>query len=126
VVRSVRFEPLDDQAIDSGICLEALLGDEQGQGEINYKLQLRAAILLGKTLSERLEIRESVRKLYSLRSKVVHGRKSKAKDKLSDMSCAHRGLEICTQAVRAIVQHGIPLNFATWELTNGSLDDENV
>jgi Apea-like HEPN len=101
------------------------LGDDE-PGEINYKLQLRAALLLGKRLSERREIRKSVRNLYSLRSKVVHGRKSKAKDKLSDISCAHRGLEICTRAVRAIVHRGVAPEFAIWELTSGPQDDENI
>jgi hypothetical protein len=60
-----------DQAIDSGICLEALLGDENSQ-ELTYKLQLRAALLLGTSLPERQEIRKAVRDLYALRSKVVH------------------------------------------------------
>ena len=48
-----------DQAIDSGICLEALLGDDSPQ-ELTYKLKLRAALLLGSTVTERREIREAV------------------------------------------------------------------
>ena len=107
-----------DQAIDSGICLEALLGDDSPQ-ELTYKLRLRAALLLGATLPERPEIRRAVHDLYDLRSKVVHGRARKPNDTLPDARCAARGLEICTQAVRAIVQHNARPDFATWELTGG-------
>lgn len=112
-----------DQAIDSGICLEALLGDDSPQ-ELTYKLRLRAALLLGKTLPERREIRQAVRDLYDLRSKVVHGRARQLKDVLPDTRCASRGLEICTQAVRAIVQRNARPDFPTWELAGGPRDDD--
>jgi hypothetical protein len=107
-----------DQAIDGGICLEALLGDEQGQ-EITFKLQLRAALLCGETLQRRVEIREAVKALYNLRSKVVHGRSRKNIDASSDRQSASRGLEICTQAVREIVNRGELPDFASLEITPG-------
>ena len=111
-----------DQAIDGGICLEALLGDDSPQ-ELTYKLRLRAALLLGTTLSERHEIRQAVGDLYALRSKVVHGRARRPEDTLPDTRCASRGLEICAQAARAIVQRNDRPNFATWELTGGPHDN---
>lgn len=114
-----------DQAIDSGICLEALLGDDNPQ-ELTYKLRLRAALLLGTTLAERQEIRKAVHDLYNLRSKVVHGRARRPEDRSADARCASRGLEICTQAVRAIVQRNARLDFAEWELTGGPRDNEGV
>lgn len=107
-----------DQAIDGGICLEALLGDE-GPGEINYKLRLRAALLLGKTLAERQEIKKKVGKLYDLRSKIVHGRERSPDKKLHDIGCASVGLEICAEVIRAIVLHGDLPNFNALELTSG-------
>jgi len=110
-----------DQAIDSGICLEALLGDESPQ-ELAYKLRLRAALLLGTTLDERKKIRQVVRDLYELRSKVVHGRARWPTDAVSDAQCAARGLEICTQALRAIVRRNEQPDFAAWELMGGPLD----
>jgi hypothetical protein len=103
-----------DQAVDGGICLEALLGDDSPQ-ELTYKLRLRAALLLGTTLPEREEIREAVRGFYNLRSKTVHGRGQT----LDAAQIASRGLEICTRAVRTIVHRNAPLDFATWELTGG-------
>jgi hypothetical protein len=87
-----------DKAIDAGICLEALLGDDSPQ-ELTYKLRLRAALLLGTTLDGRRKIRDDVRDLYDLRSSVVHGRVRRPKDTLLDGQHASRGLEICTQAV---------------------------
>jgi hypothetical protein len=114
-----------DQAIDSGICLEALLGDDNPQ-ELTYKLRLRAALLLGNTLAEREEIRQAVRDLYHLRSKVVHGRARGAEDTLPDQRCASRGLEICKQAVRAIVRRNARPDFAAWELTGGPRDNEGA
>jgi hypothetical protein len=113
-----------DQAIDGSICLEALLSDDSPQ-ELTYKLQLRAALLLGATLPERCEIRQAVNDLYKLRSKVVHGRVRKPKEAMLDAQRASRGLEICTQAVRAIVQRNAPPDFPTWELTGGPHDNES-
>jgi Apea-like HEPN len=111
-----------DQAIDGGICLEALLSNDNQ--ELTYKLQLRAALLLGTALPERQEIRKAVRDLYSLRSKVVHGRARQPEDTLPDAQIASRGLEICTRAVRAVVQLNAPPDFPTWELTGGLRDNE--
>jgi hypothetical protein len=113
-----------DQAIDSGICLESLLGDDSPQ-ELTYKLRLRAALLLGKSIEERQKIREDVGRLYDLRSKVVHGRVRVAKHASRDKQVASRGLEICTQAVRAIVQRNAAPDFPMWELTGGPCDPED-
>src|SRR5262249_22094734 len=113
-----------NQAIDGGICLEALLGDESPQ-ELTYKLRLRAALLLGRTVDERQTIREDVRRFYDLRSKVVHGRVRGAKDASRDGHIALRGLQICTQAVRAIVQRNALPDYGEWELTGGPSDPED-
>jgi hypothetical protein len=47
-----RRTSLGDKAIDGAICLESLLGDDASQ-ELSYRLKLRAALLLGKTVEER-------------------------------------------------------------------------
>jgi hypothetical protein len=63
-----------DGALDAGIALESiLLGDiDSPIGEINFRLQVRAARLLGATLVERREIQGKVRRLYALRSIAAH------------------------------------------------------
>lgn len=107
-----------DKAIDGSICLEALLGDDSPQ-ELSFKLQLRAALLLGKDLSERQEIRAAVREFYGLRSKVVHGRVRPTTDKPRDTACVKRGLELCVLAIRKIVSENLRPDFAALELTGG-------
>jgi hypothetical protein len=119
-----RRRSASDRAVDGGICLEALLGDDSPQ-ELTYKLRLRVALLLGRTVDERQQLREDVRRFYDLRSKVVHGRVRAAKDAERDEQVAARGLEICTQAVRAVVQRGALPDFARWELTGGPSDPED-
>lgn len=57
------------------VSLEALLGDEQGAESLSKTLADRCAYLLGKTPTERREIRESFSDLYRHRSKLVHGRR---------------------------------------------------
>jgi hypothetical protein len=120
-----RRRSLGNQAIDGAICLEALLSDNDQQ-EMTYKLGLRAALLLGTTLTERQEIREAVRNFYRLRSKVVHGRVRGTQDSPLDSQCVWQGLKICTQAVRSIVLRNARPDFAAWELTGGARENEDV
>jgi hypothetical protein len=53
------------------IALEAVVLPEI-QSEVQYRLSLRVAGLLGKNRKQQEELRESVRKLYNIRSKIVH------------------------------------------------------
>jgi hypothetical protein len=108
-----------DQAIEGGICLEALLlGDSSGQ-EITYKLKLRAALLLASTLQERRKIVKIVNAFYDLRSKTVHGQRPKAKGLDRDALIAERGLEICAKALGEIVQRNRKYVPQDWELSGG-------
>lgn len=61
-----------DRAIDISIALEALLGDTK-KFDMTYKLGLRAARLLSGERSERMVIRDKVKKFYDIRSGIVHG-----------------------------------------------------
>jgi hypothetical protein len=67
-----------------------------------------ARCIIGTTLLERREIQQAVRDLYNLRSKLVHRRARRPDDTLPDTRCASRGLEICTQAVRAMPGQTLP------------------
>lgn len=62
--------------INRCIAIEAILGegkdDEQG---LTAMLSDRCAYLLGKGFSARNDLRKSFKKMYNLRSKVIHGRK---------------------------------------------------
>lgn len=64
----------EDKLIDYMIALEtAYIVDDPG--EYGYKIAIRAASLLGKTLHEKEEIFLEIKKAYHLRSKIVHGSK---------------------------------------------------
>lgn len=54
------------------ISLETLIIPEGNNAELNYRLRLRVAHLLGDTLSNRLTIYNKVRDLYKIRSNIVH------------------------------------------------------
>lgn len=59
----------------NAIALEALLLSDGTTAELNYRLRLRLAHLLGKTTDDRRAIYDAVGKLYDVRSKIVHSGK---------------------------------------------------
>jgi len=63
-----------DIALEVGIALEALLTEPGDPNDsISYRLQIRAAVLLGGSAPERDAIAAQVSRLYALRSAAVHG-----------------------------------------------------
>jgi hypothetical protein len=112
-----RYYP-GNKAIEGAICLEALLlGDGENQ-ELVYRLRLRAALLLATDLDARRAISRAVRDFYSLRSTTVHGA-STSSDEAIQNACAKRGLEICADALRAIVRMNKKYIAQDWELSGG-------
>lgn len=107
-----------NRAIEGGICLEALLGDNTNQ-EIAYRLKLRAALLLSTDFSERREISKAVNEFYTLRSKTVHGNLYETRSNQKDASCAALGLDICARVLRKIVSLNEQFVPADWELAGG-------
>ena len=61
-------------AIDLGMAMEVLLmqGEESPEREINYKISLRAGLLLGSTPFQRREKKKAASELYSARSYAAH------------------------------------------------------
>ncbi len=62
------------------ISLETLLLIENDNAELNYRLSLRIAYLLGTTKEDKKTIQENVRNLYNTRSKIVHSGKYEVTD----------------------------------------------
>lgn len=118
-----------DKAIDGGICLEALLEDGQ-KTDITYKLRLRSALLTGQTFEQRREISKAIGDFYDLRSTTVHGNLSKKsaskKSTLKDNACAERGLVICMDVLRRIVDDGKTPDFNLLELSPSPLRAAHV
>jgi hypothetical protein len=62
--------------IKTCIALEAALGEEADEGGITERLADRCAFLLNKTPTDRKRTRSTMRNIYRLRSKLVHGVKT--------------------------------------------------
>jgi hypothetical protein len=67
----------EDRLVDFMIAAESLLlndiEDKKYQGELQYRLSMRCACLLGSDVSSRSTVREYMRQAYNIRSSVVHG-----------------------------------------------------
>ena len=79
IVAAMRFagracadETREQAFLNFAIAIESLLGDKDSQGEITYKLAMRCAHLLSSDIEKRRQIRDSLKKLYGVRSKIVH------------------------------------------------------
>lgn len=110
-----RFAP-GDKAIDGSVCLEALLSGK-ARGELTHRLSVRTALLLGRTLEDRIAIAERVRKFYSLRSDIVHG--SAPKKEAANRRVTEDGLALCVSVLRAVVMSGEVPKPEEWELSGG-------
>lgn len=63
----------EDKLIDYMIGLEALLLEADERQELNYRLSLRGAVLLGTTPEERRKTHQELDTAYKERSRIVHG-----------------------------------------------------
>ena len=108
-----------DQAIDAAIALEALLGDPGSNSDMTYKLRLRTALFLGKTLDARRSFSKDVRALYALRSKVAHGGDP---PKGEAYGVAARGVAIVREVLHALIKRSSMPDWAEWELAGGDPD----
>ena len=66
-------ENREDALIDYVIGLESLLGTAAERMEIGYRFRIRGAVVLSKRRTERRQVMGSLRSLYNLRSRIVHG-----------------------------------------------------
>ncbi|MBA2486658.1 MAG: hypothetical protein H0V35_11275 [Nitrospira sp.] len=63
----------EDSFIDCVIGLEALLSTESERTELSYKFRVRGSVILSKRRQERKELIAMLKRLYDLRSRLVHG-----------------------------------------------------
>jgi len=107
---------IGDQAIDAGVGLESLLlGDSRG--DLTHRLSVRTALLLGRSLKERKEVKDAVRDFYEVRSTRVHGNAAPVSDQ--DRERVAKGLHLLLRAIRAVIDARVMPAPATWELTGG-------
>lgn len=72
--------------------LEAIFGDDQDQGGLTKTLGDRCAYLIGKNIKQRRNIKDAFNKIYTIRSKIVHGVINKIEHEDSHMLNYARGL----------------------------------
>lgn len=106
-----------DKAVDAAICLESLFGETGG--EITFKLKMRSALFLGKSLDEKKSISQKIGNLYSLRSKTVHGSDDKNDKFWENKSIADDAIKIATQIIQDIVNENRLPNKDQLELSEG-------
>ncbi len=97
-----------DQIIDLGIALESLYVPDS-QGEVNMRFALHAAWHLGKSKTERQELREEFRQIYAARSDVVHTgslRGDRAKSSFDESAFVSRAQELCWQGITSVIEAG--------------------
>ncbi|HHQ8347813.1 TPA: hypothetical protein ACSUN1_003104 [Salmonella enterica subsp. diarizonae] len=56
--------------------LESIFGDNDSEGGLTNTLADRCAYLIGRNIAERKEIKDEFKKMYKVRSKIIHGVKS--------------------------------------------------
>lgn len=81
--------------VQTCIALEALLGSATQDEPLVARLADRCAYLLGKGETEREEIRKAFRRMYAVRSQLVHGRKAKlGREETEQLSVAKKLLRV--------------------------------
>lgn len=106
-----------DRSIDLCIALEALLSDSKS--ELSYRMGLRAGLLLGGDVEERVTIQRTISKAYSLRSSVVHGSTSEPSAEESDLIT--RSIDLCGRLLaRFNAEGGLP-DWSKLEMSGGAI-----
>ena len=99
----------DDQILDVAIALEQMY--ELDQGEISYKLKMRAACFLESNTKARMCVFRKVGQLYDARSAIVHRRKKKSKKESSPEfkeKAFEAGFEVARESVIKLLREGPP------------------
>jgi hypothetical protein len=111
-----------DAAIDLSIALESLLGDTGAPGEHIWKISLRAALLSEHNLEKRKAVRQLIKRIYDIRSHVMHdGLISKkhekdAKERIID------GIAQTAKIIASAIKSGhIPKDWSQFELSGGKM-----
>ena len=95
----------EDQILDVAIALEQMY--ELDQGEISFKLKMRAACFLESETQARLSVFRKVGQLYNARSRIVH-RRSKKSSRESKREASEVGFDIARASLIKLLREGPP------------------
>jgi hypothetical protein len=115
-----RREP-GDAAIDIAIALESLVGDG-GTTELTWKVALRSALLASGNLDQRKAFHRVIRRVYELRSKVMHSGHIPKKDLPSAPEVIRNGAAICAAVIEKVITRGrlpAPEKWSDFDLSGG-------
>lgn len=111
-----------DAAIDLSIALESLLGDTGAAGEHIWKISLRAALLSEQKPDERRAARQLIKRIYDIRSHVMHdGLISKKHEKDAKERIIDGIAQTAKTIASAIKRGGIPKDWSQFELSGGKM-----
>ena len=96
---------LEDQILDVAIALEQMY--ELDQGEISFKLKMRAACFLESQTEARLSVFRKVGQLYNARSGIVH-RRSKESDRVTKRDGFDVGFDVARASLIKLLREGRP------------------
>lgn len=111
LISSMRRNSPVDAAIDLGIAIEsAFLSDDSGSnGELKFRIQVRASRWLAKDVSARQDVFGRIGALYNMRSTAVHtGQLGSKSGKYQTSELLAEGHTLMARALAFLVQRGIP------------------
>ena len=95
----------DDRILDVAIALEQMY--ELDQGEISFKLKVRAACFLASETRDRQRVFENVEQFYKARSGIVHHRRKESSPESKD-EAFRMGFEVARNSIIKLLREGPP------------------
>lgn len=96
-------QSLVDSAIDLRICLESIFLEDNNKEQLRYRLALRAARFIGKTIEEKSEILKFIKETYDITSTAVHNGKFSKKAKTDKL---FRAADFARLAIIKLINEG--------------------
>ena len=109
---------VNDRIFDVAIALERMY--QMDGSEIRYKLGTRAAFFLGRSPHERRQIFDDLRKFYSKRSTMIHGRGNDS-DAQSNFG---RGFHIARRTLEMLLESGLPSDWDQVVIDGDDMDSQ--
>lgn len=110
-----------DSAIELSIALESLLGDEDPH-EMTHKIAVRAACLIGGSSEVRLQTYRVTKRIYDIRSKMVHRGCLTEKVKKSAPDVISSATRLCVDVCKKILQEKAIPDWLAFDLSKTSHD----
>jgi hypothetical protein len=89
----------EDRLIDAWIAFEALFLADLA-GELNFRAQMLVAQITGTSKGDKEAIRETLKRSYDMRSKIVHGARASKRKPEAVAACATETVDILRRALR--------------------------